>query len=144
MLGRLSGNVLAVEGREDDERKIVTLRTVKSWWPYAQELSVEVTKGCWDDDNFPKMEMTLIETPGSKITKGGLVRDTVLSEFRDTEFTRREVDLILKGVASERTVRGALSEMVDRGELSVIKYGSSTSYRIVQMGEVIAGEGETA
>lgn len=144
MLGRLSGNVLAVEGREDEERKIVTLRTVKSWWPYAQELSVEVTKGYWDDDNFSKMEMNLIETPGSKITKGGLVRETVLSEFRGTEFTRREVELFLKGKACERTVRNVLSEMSARGELSVIKYGSSTSYRIAQMGEVVAGEGETA
>lgn len=144
MLGRLSGNVMAVETREHDDRKIFTLRTVKSWWPYPEEFSLEVSKGCWEDDTFPKLEMNLLEHNPGKPTKGGLVRDTVLHEFRGSEFTRREVELVLNGVASERTIRGALSEMVERGELTQINFGSSTKYRLNQMGADSAGNGETA
>ncbi len=144
MLGRLSGNVMAVETREHDDRKIFTLRTVKSWWPYPDEFSLEVAKGCWEDDTFPKLDMKLLEHNPGKTTKGGLVRDTVLNEFRDSEFTRREVELVLNGVASERTIRGALSEMVDRGELTQVNFGISTRYRLNQMGADSAGNGETA
>jgi len=144
MLGRLAGNVLAVEARKQGEKRIFTVHSVKTWWTNPEEFSMEVSKGFWDDDSFPKLEMNLLDREPGRPTKGGLVRDTVLSEFRDTEFTRREVDLILKGAAGERTVRSALSEMVDRGELTLINFGSSTSYRVVQMGGIIAGEAETA
>jgi len=138
-LGRLSGQILAVEARTEGDVKILTVRTVKTWWAGAPEFSVELAQGYWDDDTFPRLDMRLTEQDASKRTKGGQVKETVLSDFRESTFTRRDIQRVMSGAVSGRMIRNTLSEMVQKGEIESIGDGAGRKYRLPHMGGDIAG-----